>query len=607
MNPNNNIPPSGSASISEAMVKPRRQLTVDEISALEARGCSADDWSLITVAEDTDLVCIRDTDFEGRVSIGRLTPGDGRILRTTLRDCWIGDGVTVRDVPGGLTGCHVDDGAVIEHCARITFEPEAPCGLGTHVAVLDETGSRSVRIYPGLSAQMAVLMARMPRLNEERLLPMVDEHLESMQPPVGRIGAGSIIRDCGPMINVAVWPGVTIEGASWLRNGSVINNAASNRVLTYVGPGVDAENFIIEDGRVSSGSLLRNCYVGQGVEIEKGFTAHDSLFFANCSMENGEACAVLAGPYSVSMHKSTLLIGCQTSFMNAGSATNQSNHMYKLGPVHWGVLERGVKTSSNSYLMLGATIGAFSLLMGDHKTHPDSSEFPFSYLFGDDKGATVVVPAMMLRSCGLLRDEKKWPTRDRRLKRKLPLFDRIDFDVLNPDTVHRMLLALDVIAELLTRPADDDRFLRYKGMKISRASLERARVIYTLAIFKYLHTRLGDGPIPEPELNADGDAIEPAQWIDLGGQLVERETFDRVCEAESIAEMERILSEADETLDQRERRWIGARFGEWWRERMERIPLEAARFDEMVDDDRDTYRANLAAENARQGLLRQDA
>lgn len=82
--------------------------------------------------------------------------------------------------------------------------------------------------------------------------------------------------------------------------------------------------------------MIRNCYVGQGSVIDKGFTAHDSLFFANCSMENGEACAVLAGPYTVSMHKSSLLIGCQTSFMNAGSGTNMSNHMYKFGPVHWG-------------------------------------------------------------------------------------------------------------------------------------------------------------------------------------------------------------------------------------------------------------------------------
>ena len=50
-------------------------------------------------------------------------------------------------------------------------------------------------------------------------------------------------------------------------------------------------------------------------------------------------------------HKSTLLIAGLFSFMNAGSGSNQSNHMYKLGPIHQGILERGAKTSSDSYIL----------------------------------------------------------------------------------------------------------------------------------------------------------------------------------------------------------------------------------------------------------------
>ena len=319
-------------------------------------------------------------------------------------------------------------------------------------------------------------------------------------------------------------------------------------------------------------------------------------------MENGEACAVFAGPYSVSMHKSTLLIGCMLSFMNAGSATNQSNHMYKLGPVHWGILERGVKTSSNSYLMLGAKIGAFSLLMGDHKTHPDSSEFPFSYLFGDEKGATVVVPAMMLRSCGLMRDEKKWPTRDRRVKRRLPLHDRITFEVLNPHTVSHILRALETIGELLTRPADDDRFVRYKGMKLTRASLERARKIYSLAIYKYLHTKLGDRPFPEPELDENGEPVKPWRWIDIAGQVVPAHVLKDI-EKGSVTEAETLLDSIQERYADLEYRWIGQAFGPYWRERRDRVAHEAARFDEMVDEDRQSYRDQLNAENAMLRLL----
>lgn len=566
-----------------------RSLTREERELLERQGCSALDWEHVYITDSTDLGRIRDVIFRGDVHIGSLQSGE--ITDCRLEDVVTGTDVRIIGVRGGVKGCRVGDNARIENVARIEFEPEAACGVGAYVETLDETGSRPVVIYPGISAQVATLMAREPRWVSETLREELSEFLDA-KAVKAEIGEDASVLDCGPIHNVSIGREVRVEGARLLRNGSIVNNAAPGRCLSFVGAGVDAENFIIEDGRVDSGAILRNCYVGQGASIEKGFSAHDSLFFANCSMENGEACALFAGPYSVSMHKSTLLIGCQTSFMNAGSATNQSNHMYKLGPVHWGVLERGVKTSSNSYLMLGADIGAFSLLMGDHKTHPDSTQFPFSYLFGDERGATVVVPGAMLRSCGLMRDEKKWPTRDRRLKRKLPFNDRITFEVLNPYTVDRMLEALQTIRELLTRPADDDRFVRYRGMKFSRASLDRAERLYTLAIFRYLNEKLPDGRFPE----SDGE--EAGKWVDLSGQLIDRRLLPELLASEKPDDAERLLDEAFESYPADELRWIGRRFGEEWRKREGEIAYGASEFEKMVDADRTEYLGELNAEQA---------
>ena len=563
---------------------------------LERQGCTATDWSRVTLHPDTDLSLIRNVDFEGDCSVGKLDavdyPGSG-LRNVRLIDTSVGDGASIRNVGGWIKNAVIGNEVTIDNVGRIEFEPEATCGLGLQVSVLDETGSRPVPIYPGLTAQSATLMARDPKLAEDSLIPQTVAYCEerAMSP---RIGDKAVIRDSGTLFNVAVGREVTIEGARRLANGMIVNNAAPGRPLAFVGAGVDADGFIVEDGSVDSGATLRNVYVGQGVSIGKGFTAHDSLFFANCSMENGEACAVLGGPYSVSMHKGTLLIGVQTSFMNAGSSSNQSNHMYKLGPVHWGLLERGVKTSSNSYLMHGASIGAFSLLMGDHKTHPDSTEFPFSYLFGDDKGATVVVPGMMLRSCGLMRDEMKWPTRDRRLKRKLPMHDRIIFEVLNPYTVSRILTALDTIAELLHLQADDDRYIRYKGMKFSKASLERARQLYTLAVFKYLHSKLPDGQFPEGE--PQQSVGEPAEWLDLSGLILTRDTLDRARNAATVEEREGIFTEAFERYPELEREWIMQRFDSTWRVEPERIRIYAEDFDNIVEEDRASYRESLLAE-----------
>lgn len=549
--------------------RPRR---VDDALArtLESRGCSAEDWDTVFISPEADIESIRNVRFG--------------------RDVVIEAEAVVRDIPGGISGCHVKRGAKIENVASIRFEEDAPCGVGIQIAALDETGSRTVTAYPGLSSQIATLMARVPAWKENHLSASIQEFLDSRATP-HEIGEGAVVTNCGSLLNVSVGREVIIDGALRLVNGSIINNAAPGRGIAAVGSGVNAENFIIEDGILASGSIIRNCYIGQGVHIEKGFTAHDSLFFANCSFENGEACAVLAGPYSVSMHKASLLIGIQTSFMNTGSASNMSNHMYKLGPVHWGVLERGAKTSSGSYLMLGARIGAFSLIMGAHKTHPDSSEFPFSYLFGDERGATVVVPGVMLRSCGLLRDEKKWPARDRRQKRHLPLHDRIHFNVLNPYTVDAMLKAIDTINGLLQRPADDDLYLRYKGMKFTRASLDRARMLYEAAIFKYLQSALPDCKFPEHE---EGEAGE---WVDVGAQLVKREILDRALATESIDDAEEIFTSAFESYPEDERRWIARRFNQQWRNREVLISEGARRFDELVEEDRAQYLEALSREN----------
>lgn len=539
-----------------------RNLQPDEIEKLKSQGCSSENWMDIIIHSDLNLDNIHNVRFRGSVTIY--------------------PGVILRNIPGGISNITLRENVRIDNVASLEFKPESQNGLGTKVAVLDETGSRSVQIYPGLSSQVATLMARDPLWAKKIGETGLQEFILSRQTPM-EIGDNSILRNCGSIKDVYIGKEVVVEGAIRLENGSVINNALPGKCFTYIGHGVEAENFILEDARLSSQSSVKNCYIGQGVEISHGFSTQDSMFFANSTMENGEAHALLAGPYTVSMHKGTLLIGCQTSFMNAGSLTNQSNHMYKLGPVHWGIMERGVKTSSGSYLMLGAKIGAFSLLMGSHKTHPDSSEFPFSYLFGDERGGTVVVPAVMLRSCGLMRDELKWPSRDRRLGRGLPLFDHISFNVLNPFTVDTMLKAIGIIESLLNRPADDDLYMRYKGMKFTRAALERAKNLYTLAIYKYLSVKLPEEGFKEPE------GKEVFEWVDLGGQILPRPYLDKVRESDSIEAAEAVFTEADARYEELQQEWISIKFKPSWNLDRDVIKEKAKRFDELIDEDRQDY------------------
>ncbi len=54
--------------------------------------------------------------------------------------------------------------------------------------------------------------------------------------------------------------------------------------------------------------------------------------------------------------------------------------MYKLGPLHQGIVERGSKTGSFSYMLWPSKIGAFTAVIGKHYSNMDTTDFPFSYI-----------------------------------------------------------------------------------------------------------------------------------------------------------------------------------------------------------------------------------
>ena len=91
------------------------------------------------------------------------------------------------------------------------------------------------------------------------------------------------------------------------------------------------------------------------------------------------------------------------SFFNAGSGSNQSNHLFKSGAVHQSVHLRGCKFASSAYIMSPALEGAFTMVMGHHSYHHDTSAFPYSYLI-EKEGRTHLMPGANLTSFGAVRD-----------------------------------------------------------------------------------------------------------------------------------------------------------------------------------------------------------
>ena len=477
-------------------MKKYRKLTSEEIAVLQANMCTAADWNDIDVAEDFSPCYIRYARFSGYVRLGSfnhefILAGGIRkhsgIYYATLHNVTVGDDCCIENVKNYIANYTIGDGTFIENVDIILCDGVSTFGNGVRVSVLNETGGCEVTIFDRLSAHTAYMMAHYRNRPEliKGLDNMVNAYVDGIKSDTGTIGRGVTIADAGYIKNVRIGDSCKIEGASKLKNGSINSNPDDP---VHIGVGVVGDDFIICSGSsVEDGVTLSRCFIGQACRLGHNYSASDSLFFSNCQGENGEACAIFAGPYTVTHHKSTLLIAGMFSFMNAGSGSNQSNHMYKLGPIHHGKLERGAKTASDSYILWPAKVGAFSLVMGRHVNHQDTSDLPFSYLI-EQQSTSYIMPGANLKSVGTIRDAKKWPQRDRR--RDPDKLDCINFNLLSPYTIQKMLNGCRILKELQRVSGETSETYTYQSGKIKNSSLAKGLKYYGMAIDKFLGNSL---------------------------------------------------------------------------------------------------------------------
>ena len=519
-----------------------RKLNEDEIRLLQEHSCTADDWANIEVAQNFKTDYVFHTRFSGKVKLGvfdhEFTLAGGMkkhsgLYHTTLHNVTVGDNCCIENVKNYIANYEIGDYAFIENVDIILVDGCSKFGNGVEVAVLNETGGREVMMHDRLSAHQAYIMAlyrHRPALIE-KMKAIVEKYADDNASTTGRIGSHVTIVDSGYIKNVKIGDHCKIEGAGRLKYGSLNSN---EHAPIHIGYGVVCDDFIISSGSsVEDGTTLTRCFIGQACHLGHNYSASDSLFFSNCQEENGEACAIFAGPFTVTHHKSTLLIAGMFSFMNAGSGSNQSNHMYKLGPIHQGALERGAKTTSDSYILWPAKVGAFSLVMGRHVNNADTSNLPFSYLI-EQQNTTYLVPGVNLRSVGTIRDAQKWPKRD---KRKDPhRLDQINYNLLSPYTIQKMMKGRQILKDLRRVSGETSETYAYQSAKIKNSSLNKGIQLYETAIHKFLGNSLIKR-LEETKFQSDGEIrdrllpdteIGSGEWVDVSGLIAPKSEIEKL-------------------------------------------------------------------------------
>ena len=511
-----------------------RPLTSEEIEVLKSNDCWAEDWTSINVSEDFKPNYMHRVMLYGEVNIGAFSKNvevsqgfvkHSGINNATLRNVTIGDDCLIENVGNFINNYTIGDDCYISNISTMETTEGATFGEGNLVSVLNEVGEGNVILFSDLNSQLAAFMVKhfSDKELKENIRQLIKTDIENKAPERGQIGSNVKIVNTKEITNCVINDLCEVNGASRLSDCTLLGSVHGN---VYVGTGVIIENSIIAEGSSVINSVkIQDCFVGEACQLSNGFTASASVFFANSYMSNGEACAAFCGPFTASHHKSSLLIGGMFSFYNAGSATNFSNHAYKMGPMHWGILERGSKTASGAYLLMPATLGSFSVCFGKLMHHPNTRNLPFAYLIADgDK--MFLIPGRNITTVGLYRDIKKWPKRDLRAPENRKSI--VNFDWLSPFSVGEILKGKKILESLREVTGDNVSQYLYHEYIIPATSLHKGIKYYDIALRIYMGAVLKRVLKRDPAITPPSTQIGVGDWDDLSGLLLPVSEEDRI-------------------------------------------------------------------------------
>lgn len=584
-----------------------RQLTQEEIDVLERNNCWAENWENVKVADDFSPYGFHRVMFYGDIRLGvfdlqvEVTKGFTKhagINDATLRNVTIGDNCLIEKIGNFINNYTIGDNCYISNVSTMETTEGATYGEDHMISVLNEMGDGNLVLFHDLNSQLAAFMVKHfnDKVLKEKITRLIREEVRFSLPDRGTIGNNVKIINTKEITNTVVKDDCEINGASRLSDCTILS---SKDASVYIGTGVICENSIISNGcSITNSVKMQDCFVGEACQVANGFTAQASVFFANSYMANGEACAAFCGPFSASHHKSSLLIGGEFSFYNAGSNTNFSNHAYKMGPLHYGTLERGTKTASGAYVLMPAKIGAFSVCFGKLMNHPDMRCLPFAYLlaYGD---TMYIVPGRNITTVGLYRDIKKWPKRDKRAAscRK----SIINFDWLSPFTVGEIVQGKKILEALRQAGGDNVSSYNYHEYIINATSLRKGIKYYDIALRIYMGAVLKRA-IKGGFLGKPTSDIGLGHWTDLSGLLLPISEEERLIDDIKNGNIESIKEILDRFID------IDNHYRQYQWTWTYRLILDYYELDELSDSDLPRIREDyIRARRAWVAEIRKDA
>ncbi len=541
-----------------------RKLTDDEIALLEDNNCRAEDWESVNVSDDFNPAYLCDVVFYGEINLGyfdrniEVSPGflkHSGIYRATLRNVTVGDNCLIEHVNNYVNNYTIGDNCYISNIATLETSEGVTYGQGNIISAGSPSGEGNIMLFTRLSSQLAALMMKYSHDKElrETLRNLVREDINTQQPERGIIGEGVKIVNTGEITNTILGDYCEVNGAARLSDTTVMGTADAS---VFIGTGVICENSVISDGAsLLNSAIVTDCFVGEACKISNGFTAGQSVIFANSNLSKGEASAAFCGPFTTSHHKNSLLTGSVFSLNNTGH--------------------------------------------DDITQCPDMCNLPFSRLTtqGD---TTFLEPAFHITTAAHYRDIRKWARRDMRAQSTPKSI--VNFDWLSPFSVSEIIKAKKKLEDLREISGEDASNYRFHEFIIRAADLQKGIQNYDMALRIYMGAVLERVQRRDPELNEPETDTGLGKWDNLAGLLLpaseERQMVEDIKDG-TLENIDAILRRFDEiNAEYRNYQWV-------W---TYRLILKYYGLTELTPDDADMIRDNcLKARRVWTEEIRQDA
>jgi hypothetical protein len=471
-----------------------KNLSAQQIKALEKNGNTSDDWSKVLVSDLFDASLVRNCKFYGLVRIGRLEPVFAEfnnlrmavgLYNSTIISCDIGDNACIDNV-NYMSHYIIGNDVMLANINEMATTNHSKFGNGIikegekesvriWLELCNENAGRSVMPFNGMQPGDAYLWAKF-RDDEKLMLrfkEFTEKQFDRQRGYYGKIGDRTVIKNCKIIKDVWIGSDAYLKGANKLKNLTI---NSSPQAKSQIGEGCELVNGIIGFGcRIFYGVKAVRFILASNSQLKYGARLINSYLGDNSTISCCEVLNSLIFPAHEQHHNNSFL--CAALVMGqsnlAAGATLGSNHNSR-GADGELVAGRGFWPGLCVSLKHNSKFASFTLLAKADFPAELNIPIPFSLVSNNvSKDELVIVPGywFMYNMYALARNAAKYADRDKRPDKK----QVIEYDYLAPDSINEMFDAL----RLMEKSAGKAYLKKLKKEQAEQEHMETGKLLLT--------------------------------------------------------------------------------------------------------------------------------